>query len=194
MKYGITLILYVVLQFVAFLLLLVGTPLDMFRKTKLTGYGTVKCITLWGVKENCASLDYDLTIYLFFSSCETRTALFRIAQSFAVISVLVYGAAFSLGFAMLFWCHFLRLVCLVLNVVGAITLCVVWAIVVTVFHRMDGPLCVSLRDFHFVFGTGFFFLVLAWCLDTLNIIILLLPCTVSATTDNEKTEPPTAQE
>ncbi|TPP52543.1 putative integral membrane protein [Leishmania donovani] len=104
---SIPVIVYVVLQFVAFFFVLVGTPIDMFRSSNSSG---------------CA-----------------------------IISILVYGGAFMLGlFAVLL---------------------------------LFAPIWCRLRA-----------LVLAWILDVINIILLLLPYDGVDAGANRKAELPTAQE
>ncbi|TPP40080.1 Amastin surface glycofamily protein [Leishmania donovani] len=179
--------------FVAFLLVLVGTPLDMFRSKMETGYGTVKCITLWGVKENCASLDYDLTMYLFFSSCETRILRFRKSQRCAIISILVYMAGLIAGVVNLHGYTTLRWVCLALNIVGSVTLCVVWAAMAVTYNKNEDSRCTRLKALNYEFGVGFFLLVVAWILDIINIILLPLSFTYTYDKEHQMTELPTSE-
>ncbi|CAJ07884.1 putative amastin-like surface protein [Leishmania major strain Friedlin] len=192
MKCSIPLVVYVVVQFVAFLLVLVGTPLEMFRAPNRPG--VAQCLTLFGFKLDCKSLEYEETVDMQWLNCPARIARFRLAQAFTLISILVYGAAFVLGLVLLYGCTIHRWVCLALNIVGAVTLCVVWVAMVVTYKKPDEPLCREVRNMGYRFGTGFALLVVAWILDILNMIILLLPCTVPATKANEKPESPTAQE
>ncbi|CAJ1992515.1 Amastin surface glycoprotein [Leishmania donovani] len=193
-KYNVSLVLYVVVQFVAFLLVLVGTPLDMFRSKMETGYGTVKCITLWGVKENCASLDYDLTMYLFFSSCETRILRFRKSQRCAIISILVYMAGLIAGIVNLHGYTTLRWVCLALNIVGSVTVFVVWAAMAVTYNKNEDSRCTRLKALNYEFGVGFFLLVVAWILDIINIILLPLSFTYTYDKEHQMTELPTSEQ
>ncbi|AYU82521.1 amastin-like surface protein, putative [Leishmania donovani] len=193
MKYGIPLILYVVLQFVAFLLLLVGTPLDIVRRKDVAAGIPLTCITLWGFKLDCFSVDYTITVDVFFAACPPRINRFRVAQVFVVLSILVYGAAFILGIMLLYGVSLLRWICLALNIVGSVTLCVVWAAMARTFLKDDGPQCSSLEEFN-KYGPGFVLLVLAWILDILNIIFLLLPYTSTERAEDKTEQPPTAHE
>ncbi|CAG9582062.1 putative amastin-like surface protein [Leishmania major strain Friedlin] len=192
MKCSIPLVVYVVVQFVAFLLVLVGTPLDMFRAHNRPG--VAQCLTLFGFKLDCKGLQYDQTVDMQWIECPARITLFRLAQGCAIISILVYGAAFVLGLVLLYGCTIHRWVCLALNIVGAVTLFIVWVAIVVTYNKDDGQKCPKVRDTGYRLGTGFALLVAAWILDILNIIFLLLPCTVPATKANEKPESPTAQE
>ncbi|CAJ1992514.1 amastin-like surface protein [Leishmania donovani] len=193
MKYNIPLILYVVLQLVAFILLLAGTPSDIFIRTDHgPGYPTI-CLTLWGFKTDCSSRHHTLTIDRTFGACPPRVHRFRAAQAFTIISILVYGAAFIAGLTLLFCCSFLRLVCLALNIVGSVTLCVVWAAMAVTYNKADGPQCTRLSEVY-KYGSGFVLFLIAWLLDIINIIILLLPYTGDLVHEDEKPESQTAPE
>ncbi|CAJ1992524.1 amastin-like surface protein [Leishmania donovani] len=193
MKYNITGIVYVVVQFVAFLLVLAGTPLEMFRSVEKDAFFNNICISLWGFKTNCSAIPYDYTVDKLFSHCPQTLDQFHAAQAFAIISILVYLAAFIAGLTLLFCCSFLRLVCLALNIVGSVTLCVVWALMVLSFYKEESPLCPSL-GYGGTFASGFVLLIVSWVLDTINIILLLLPCTTTDDAQDKTEEPPTAQE
>ncbi|TPP49074.1 Amastin surface glycofamily protein [Leishmania donovani] len=170
-------ILYVIFQFLAFLLVLVGTPIDMFRVKELGRFANTPCLTLWGGKEECYSTMYDVSYEELWANCTHRRLQFRVAASLAVISIVVYGLAFILGFIMLFCCFCLRWVCLTLNILGFGTLGVVWALMVVVYYKDDGLFCPRVSS-RFDFGFGFILLVVAWCLNIIDIWFLVLPCTV----------------
>ncbi|CAJ07904.1 putative amastin-like surface protein [Leishmania major strain Friedlin] len=180
MAYSVPFVVYVVVQFVAFLLVLAGTPLDMFH-IRTRGVNT-SCITLWGDKLACNSSGYFVYIDKMFINCPPRLPRFRVAQAFALISVLVYGAAFIAGLTLLFYCSLLRVVCLTLNIVGAVTLCVVWVAMVVTYHKGETPRCPPLKRTG-SYAAGFFLLVVAWILDILNIIFLLLPLQMRGSQD-----------
>nr|CAJ2471760.1 unnamed protein product [Leishmania braziliensis] len=173
MELNTPLLVYAVLQFIAFFLVLVGTPLDMFRFNSLTRSVT-RCLTLWGYKERCSSSSIDSPLNVVWEECPARLRRFHVAQAFAIVSILVYGAAFVLGVIMLFCCSFLRSVCLTLNIVGVATLCVVWVAMTMTFSKDEGGICVDFQSVSH-YGAGFALLVTAWVLDILNIFILLLP-------------------
>ncbi|CAJ1005068.1 putative Amastin surface glycoprotein, partial [Leishmania naiffi] len=92
----------------------------------------------------------------------------------AIVSIIVYGTAFVLGVIMLFCCPYLRFLCVALNIVGAVTLCVVWAAMVMTYSVNDQPGCIR-ENFIALYGKGFILFVVAWALDILNIFALLLP-------------------
>ncbi|CAJ1039105.1 putative Amastin surface glycoprotein [Leishmania shawi] len=178
MEWNIALLVYVVLQFIAFLFVLVATPLDMFR-FKPNFRRIEGCVTLWGHKTVCNSMFYDRNLYEAWGICPSRLMRFRVADAFAIISIVVYGAAFILGVIMLFCCSCLRFVCVLLNIVGAVTVCVVWATMVVTFFKDDDEDCPALQGFA-QYGVGFALLIIAWVLDVINIIFLVLSMTTAA--------------
>nr|ACS87803.1 d-amastin [Angomonas deanei] len=173
-------IIYSIVQFIAFLFILVGTPIDMFRAKNVDLIGNTKCLTMWGAKEKCYSTKYDTRINDLFAFCEGRRDRFRAAEAFAIINIAIYGVACILGFVQLCCCHCLRWVCLVLNILG-ITSVVSWAIMSDSFLKRNGTrglnvvLCGKLNAYY-KYGAGFALFVVAWCLDIINIIFLMLPC------------------
>ncbi|CBZ37647.1 amastin-like surface protein, putative [Leishmania donovani] len=175
---SVTVLLYVILQFIAFLLVLVATPIDMFRLKKLYQYPHPNpCYTLWGAKFDCSSSTYSVKLSMMWSPCPSRRNLFRLAQVFAVISIFLYGAAFILGLIVLRCCPWLRWVCLVLNIAGMATLCIVWAAMVVTYYKDVPQRCMPLH-FFVNYGAGFGLCLVAWCLDIINIGLLLLPLRV----------------
>ncbi|XQJ30362.1 amastin-like surface protein, putative [Leishmania guyanensis] len=173
MAWTIALLIYVAVQFVAFFCVLVATPIDMFRSRNRTGLFPTECLTLWGLKLDCTGTIYYLPSDKWWFDCTSRRDRFRAAQGFAVISVFVYGAAFVLGVIMMFCCCYLRWVCLALNCVGAVTVCIVWASMAVTYNRDEGPICPAWRTMY-TYGAGFVFFLLAWLLDLFNIPVLLL--------------------
>ncbi|SYZ63157.1 amastin-like_protein (plasmid) [Leishmania braziliensis MHOM/BR/75/M2904] len=186
MEFTLALLLYAVLQLIAFLFVLVGTPIDMFRLRDEPPFGNTPCITLWGSKVECYGLTFELKSDDLWSPCPRRRDNVRAAQAFAVISIFVYGLAALFGFIMLCCCPWLRVVCLVLNVTGVITLCIVWASMVVVYSTLDSP-CFGLKS-RYNFGSGFVLLVFAWCLDIINMVFLLLPSQARDRSENADTK------
>ncbi|CAJ1015400.1 putative Amastin surface glycoprotein [Leishmania utingensis] len=169
------LIVYVVLQFFAFFFVLFGTPIDMFRlRTSSSSPSDAVVTTLWGLKRGVFGSEYGLDYTRQWRTCPNRLTRFRVAQAFALISIFVYGTAFVLGVIQLFCCAYLRWVCLALNVVGAVTLCIVWAAMVVTFYTNESFICAE-QGRLYTYGSGFVLFVLAWLLDIINIVFLLLP-------------------
>ncbi|XQJ30414.1 amastin-like surface protein, putative [Leishmania guyanensis] len=187
MTWNLALLIYAIVQFIAFLLVLVATPIDMFRlKSRSATVSSNQCITLWGLKKDCKGNGYDFPSEYLWEFCSPHRNHFRLAQAFALISIFVYGAAFVLGVIMLFCCRWLHLVSLALNIVGAVTLCVVWVAMVVTFNRDEDPSCLVIKS-SYTYGAGIVLLLVAWVLDILNIAALLLPCPDIDSGESEKT-------
>ncbi|CBZ40958.1 uncharacterized protein [Leishmania mexicana MHOM/GT/2001/U1103] len=166
-------IVYVVLQLIAFVFVMIGTGVDMFYiKPELIVVHRF-CVTLWGGKSNCREPQITLPLDVGWRDCTRVRDNFRLAQAFAIISVIVYGASLLFGFLLLCCCSDFRLLCLAVNIVGAVTAGVVWALMV-VTYRIKEPNCQPL-SLAYNFGTGFGLYVCAWVLDILNLIFLMLP-------------------
>ncbi|CBZ40984.1 uncharacterized protein [Leishmania mexicana MHOM/GT/2001/U1103] len=194
MTYSVLLLVYVILQFIAFFFVLVATPIEMFvERNHHLRRRPPDCITLWGVKRGCRSLLYEGYIDQEFRDCPVVIHRFRAAQAFAIISIFVYGAAFILGSILLYGCSFLRWVCLALNIVGIATLCVVWAAMAVTYNTQEVRSCPALKN-ETTYGAGFVLFVIAWILDIINTVILLLPCTVTDSDEDKHTKRPAAEE
>ncbi|XQJ30458.1 Amastin surface glycoprotein, putative [Leishmania guyanensis] len=165
---------YVIVQFFAFFFVLFGTPIDMFRLRNPMDSDIIVVTTLWGLKAGVFNVEYGLSAAEQWNDCPDRLYRFRLAQAFAIISIFVYGIAFVLGFIMLYCCSFFRWVCVTLNIVGAVTLCLVWTAMVMTYITDEEPFCPEEKRYH-TYGSGFVLIVLAWILDLLNIVSLLLP-------------------
>ncbi|CBZ24108.1 putative amastin-like protein [Leishmania mexicana MHOM/GT/2001/U1103] len=166
-------IVYVVLQLIAFVFVMIGTGVDMFYIKPELIVGHRFCVTLWGAKDDCRKPKITLPLDVGWGDCPRVRDNFRLAQVFAIISVFVYGFAFLFGFLLLYCCALFRWLCLALNIVGAVTAGVVWALMVMTY-RIQEPKCQPL-SLAYNFGTGFGLFVFAWVLDILNIIFLMLP-------------------
>ncbi|AYU82439.1 amastin-like protein [Leishmania donovani] len=187
MQYVASTVFYAVIQFIAFLLVVVGTPLDVFRGNDPPFFERHFCITLWGGKINCSDTSYLFTSDEIWDDCPGRCDRFRAAQALAVISIFLYGTAFFLGVLLLFCCSIFRWVCLVLNIVGIFTLATVWAAMVVTYYKDEGESCPNLNS-DFIYGSGFYLFLVAWCLDIINIAVLLLPCQERGSAASEKSE------
>lgn len=168
------LILYAILQFVAFVFVLVGTPIDMFRSKKENVLGNTPCLTLWGMKTKCYSTKYDSKLSDTFGTCTDRINRFRAAEAFAILSIIVFGVACLIGFIMLCCCSCLRWLCLVLNILGIATACITWALMVDAYYTSRNT-CPKL-NITYKYGAGLALFVVGWCLDIIDIIFLMLPC------------------
>ncbi|SYZ65189.1 amastin-like_surface_protein [Leishmania braziliensis MHOM/BR/75/M2904] len=173
MEWNLMLLLYAVLQIIAFLLVLVATPLEMFRITDnlsvVNGY-----YSLWGSQQSVGNLSFFSPSSTLWSACPGRLMRFRLAQALAVLSIFIFGAAAALGVVMLFCCPLLRWICVMLNILGAVTVCVVWAAMVLTYFTNEGRTCPALMTLT-KFSVGFALLVAAWVLDLINITFLVVP-------------------
>ncbi|TPP54955.1 Amastin surface glycofamily protein [Leishmania donovani] len=174
MAYPVGIILYAILQFIAFLFVLVGTPIDMFRGTTKDLFNISLCITLWGSKFECKTIMYAMPTDDQWKFCPTRLQHFHIAEILSIISVFVYALAALLGFIMLCCCSLLRWLCLVFNIAGIITLGITWGFMVVEYGRNESRFCPPLRK-DYKFGVGFALFMVAWVLNLIDIIFLMLP-------------------
>ncbi|CAJ1986440.1 Amastin surface glycoprotein [Leishmania donovani] len=167
MAYPVGIILYAILQFIAFLFVLVGTPIDMFRGTTKDLFNISLCITLWGSKFECKTIMYAMPTDDQWKFCPTRLQHFHIAQILSIISVFVYALAALLGFIMLCCCSLLRWLCLVFNIAGIITLGITWGFMVVEYGRNESRFCPPLRK-DYKFGVGFALFMVAWVLNLIT--------------------------
>lgn len=185
---------YAVIMLIAFLFVLVGTPIDMFRgkdaKSVSDSFSNKACYTMWGYKEKCYSTKYTEKLKNTYNQCKGRLGLFRAAEAFAIINIILYLLTAILAFIQLCCCRCLRWVCLALSVLG-ITLVITWACMAAVFHTQSdcekvanvssdyclitspqcGKFSVSSK-----LGAGFALIVTSWCLDIVAIPFLFIPC------------------
>ncbi|CBZ40950.1 uncharacterized protein [Leishmania mexicana MHOM/GT/2001/U1103] len=179
-------IVYVVLQLIAFVFVMIGTGVDMFYIKPEGSFGLRVCVTLWGVKTDCRKPKVTNPSDFRWALCPRIRDNFRVAQAFAIISIFVYGFAFLFGFLLLYFCALFRWVCLALNIVGAVTAGVVWVLMV-VTYRIEDPRCQQLSR-GFDFGTGFGLILCAWVLDILDLIFLMLPWQLGESGESEESK------
>lgn len=172
------LVFYCALQLCAFVLVLVGTPIDQFRSKGHDGLiGDTPCLTLWGYKDKCYSTKYDLRTKEIWALCDDRRTHFLVAEVLSIISIGVFGAAAVFGFIQLCCCSSCcRCVCLLLNILGVGAAGVTWAFMVTEYNiQYDNNACFKLKSLY-KYGAGFALFVTGWCLCLVNIVFLMLPC------------------
>ncbi|CAJ1014503.1 putative Amastin surface glycoprotein [Leishmania utingensis] len=174
MEFNPFIIVYSILQFIAFLLVVAGTVLDMFRVRGVFIPTPQACLTLWGFKDSCSDGKISLTLEQFFYQCTDARNHFYVAAALAVMSIFVYCAAFVLGVIMLYCCVYLRWACLVLNILGSVTLATSWVFVLVVSHRTNLSNCLQV-PVSISFGIGFALLIVAWVLDLVSIAFLFIP-------------------
>lgn len=182
MAFHVGIAVYCVMQFIALVFIVVGTPIDMFRAKGVDTFGNKACLTLWGSKEKCYSTTYNTKPSELFAQCTERRDRFRAAEAFAIISIVVYGVAALLGFIQLCCCHCLRWICLMLNILGIFS-CISWSLMADLYFKNTtssvtwsaSANCYRFsRDYKY--GAGFALLIVGWALNFIAILFLAFPC------------------
>lgn len=183
------LLIYGVLELCAFLCFVVGTPLDQFRSKDQDEFGNTPCLTLWGCKPKCYDPSFKNRVNENFEACPSRAAKFKVAQSFAILTILISLVALimvALMCSCLAYCSCcVRLVVVVLTVVAIGSGAVTWSMMVVAFHNSQGE-CPALKKLFFCpgvedssanskYGAGFGLLVVGWVLQVLNMVFIHLP-------------------
>ncbi|CAM38633.1 amastin-like protein [Leishmania braziliensis MHOM/BR/75/M2904] len=193
-------VMYCVLQLIAFLFLLVGTPTGQFRVPNKVAFSGGSCLTVWGLKNKCTSTKWDVRTSNLWAGCPERLKRFHAAEALSVASVVVSALAFLFGVVMLCCCRCLRGLCLVLNILATGCGCAVTALMVDAFYNNheNGPAqyntsCYALRKngsvtqpqaiadgdpvvTNYAYGAGFAVYIVGWSLCFINILFLMLPC------------------
>lgn len=188
------------LQFAAFLLILVGTPLDQFRARKSTDspssastyISNDMCITIWGYKDKCYSTSYTYTPKEIWSNCDGRVARFKTAAGCVIATIVIAGASCLAGFIQNCYCGCLKYLCIILNIACVAVVAVTWGCLLDCYLKDMGSslnaagvdVCQKLKDFKGVdgtltegmrLGTGFILVLVGWALCIVNIFIILIP-------------------
>ncbi|KAH9577562.1 Amastin surface glycoprotein [Trypanosoma melophagium] len=165
-------ILYGVVGFIAFLFVLVGTPIDQFRERSQNIAGNTPCLTLWGKKEKCYSLKYDIRPADLFRGCDKLVDRFRAAEAFAIISIGVMLVAVILGLVTCCCCGCLRWVACGLMGLSIVTVCIVWALMANAYNADVGGCLYTPLKRSVKYGAGFALTVTGWCLIFVSLILL----------------------
>ncbi|XQJ30599.1 Amastin surface glycoprotein, putative [Leishmania guyanensis] len=131
-------------------------------------------------------LSYDFRPESVFVNCTSRLIRFRVAEAFAIISIFVYGARSPWASSCCSAALSDAWICLGLNIVGAVTLGVVWASM-SVAYTVDEMNC-SMFSFEFHYGAGFALFVAAWALDVINIFVVVLSICTTASAESGQVE------
>jgi len=138
--------------------------------------GNTPCVTLWGLKESCYSTSIAMKPDQMFGSCNDRLDRFKAAEAFAIISCVVFAAALLFAVVLVCCCPCLKWICLILNIVGVVTACVVWACMADAYNKTRGDLfCAAFKTTGYKYGAGFGLFVTGWCLGIVGIVCILLP-------------------
>lgn len=164
---------YAFWQFIAFVLVGLGTFIDMFRQENEERFGNTPCISLWGFKMMCYSSTLNDSSFSMFHKCPAKANCFLTAQLFAQISLVVVGSAAVVGITLLLCYPCLRWVCLLLNITVAVTGGFVVGCMVYANYNDFGTSSFCLRqEVGYKFGIGFQLLTAGWCLNTINTFFL----------------------
>ncbi|KPA82144.1 amastin-like protein [Leptomonas pyrrhocoris] len=192
-------VIYCILQFIAFLFLLVGTPIDQFRLGTDDMFSNSPCLTIWGWKNKCISATWSTLTNELWSNCTHRRDRFRASEGLAIAALAIALIACIFGFVMLCCCRCLRWLCFILNLLATGTGCAVSALMIDAYYNRHDSLttgevvignitCGALREnafvkgevgagvAHFKYGAGFALHIVGWGLCFINIIFLMLPC------------------
>nr|ACS87804.1 d-amastin [Angomonas deanei] len=192
------LIIYCIVQFIAFLFTLVGTPIDQFRLNKDDMFSNSPCLTIWGWKTKCISATWNLRTNTLWQNCEDRRDRFRASEGLAIAAIVLSLLATIFGFVMLCCCRCLRWLNLVLNLLATGCGCAVSALMIDAYYNrhdstsvtelLQNITCGPLKEnalikgevgtgvTHFKYGAGFALYIVGWGLCFINIIFLMLPC------------------
>lgn len=182
---------YAILEAIAFLFIVVGTPIDQFRSktdnNDLTSFlGNTACLSLWGRKNECYSTTINTRPSKLFDACKDRLVRFQAGEAMAIVSIVLYGLCLILALCACGCCSAcaccLRVVIVILTIAGIASGAAVWGCMANCYNvqhsfseSSDASLCLSLKD-HFKYGAGFALILVAWILHTVNVIMALLPC------------------
>ncbi|CAM37156.1 amastin-like protein [Leishmania braziliensis MHOM/BR/75/M2904] len=175
MECGVGVLVYAILQFIAFMFLLSGSLVDMFHVNEYFSANSDYCLTYWGLKERCTDMKNVKSLDEFFKHCSFARDHFHTARVLALVSIVVFGLASLLGFMTMCCYNSLGWGCLLLNIVGIVTSAFSWAPMVVLSRYDNLTFCTEL-PVTFAFGSGFALLIVAWILDIINIFFLLFPC------------------
>lgn len=179
---------FVVIQALALAFLILGMwggqfqPLE--KRMDMTEQG---CLMLFGRKPVCTMSTATTTnVDEYFQNCRVRANMFRAAQVTAFIAIPMFIASCIIGmllvFMPLYFYKTTRIFALIIGIIGTLSSGVTWALMVWTFHQPGGTCCPTQdpqcqpMKLHFDYGLGFGCLVAAWCLNTVNLVIAMLPC------------------
>jgi hypothetical protein len=163
-------IIFCVLQFIVFLFVLVSTPIDQLKYKSTSG-----CWTFFGYKSRCSNTKLSATGTAAFG-CAHRRDNMNGGAAFAIISIFTTLAAFIFGLLMLLHIACAVLIPLLLTCLSVVTILISWACIAGVYtERMCGDSLIATKMSDFMdYGAGFGLMVTAWCLQIVNVVVLVL--------------------
>ncbi|KAG5468179.1 hypothetical protein LSCM1_02155 [Leishmania martiniquensis] len=187
-------LLFGILQFVALVLIAVGTPLAMFlpRSEHFSRITNNYCISMWGIRDHCLILVYSGRPEDLWTECSGRLGRFKAAQVCAIAAAIILVASMLASVLDACCCCCAKYLCLLLNLAAVVVLSISWGSLLDCYLQNQGShlidnvdVCVRLSDFPGLgnrhpegmqLGAGFIFLVLATIISFLNIFIIMIPC------------------
>ncbi|KAK7196204.1 Amastin surface glycoprotein [Novymonas esmeraldas] len=158
-----------VLEAIVFILTVVGTPIDVFRSRAPAFAGVRACYSMWGSKRcgNYRANSPKSTFKGFPSSGIEKTM--NAASAFAIISIFLTLVAMVLTVLLVCKCIF-RVIPGIFSVLAFVTLLVCWACMAGAYNKSYGPGLRIKRGYSYTGGFGL--IVAAWCLQTVEMILV----------------------
>ncbi|KAK7200009.1 surface protein amastin [Novymonas esmeraldas] len=175
---------------IVFVLLITSAPISQFRGKGIgsgTGASKLTCVTVWGVKNDCNTNDYDHRPAGM--ACGRAKQLFQASEAFYIISVIVallatiMSSVFFMGIRM-------RVMLYVVAAAEVVFALIPWACMTAIWYsnycggsgvtidptigKADGvPFGKVLRD-SFVTSAGYGLTVAAWCIQVITLVLLFV--------------------
>ncbi|CBZ27455.1 amastin-like surface protein-like protein [Leishmania mexicana MHOM/GT/2001/U1103] len=160
-------LLFTAIQFLVLLFVVIATPIAQIESTI-----NELCFTFWGSKSVCSRLHYSAKGKGAFGNCRQRLNNMNGGAAFAIISIFTTLVALIFGVLMIF-----RLTCavilpLIFTCISIFTIFISWACVAGAYTiKMCG---VKWSNLALVYGPGFKLMIAAWCLQIINVAVLVL--------------------
>ncbi|ORC88731.1 amastin-like surface protein-like protein [Trypanosoma theileri] len=160
------LLLLAIFQTIAFILIVVATPPDVFRS-----WDSNVCYSLFGEKKSCGR--YGGSVKSSSWGCERRESTMNAAAAFAIISIAFSLIATIMAFLAYFRLCFVRLGLFIMTLLTAITLLISWACIADVYHK---PMCGSSAGLKstYSYGPAFGLIVFTWVLEVFLFILAVI--------------------
>lgn len=162
---------FTALQAIVFLFVVIATPIAMFR-----GYWGPGCYTLWGAKADCGSTKY-IARGIDAFGCGQRRNNMNGGAAFAIVSIVTTLVALICGVSILCKSPCSTLITIIFTALSVATILIAWACVAGVYNNiMCGRNGVPGTRFGYYlrYGAGFDLLVTAWCVEVVNLVILIV--------------------
>lgn len=155
--------------FLAWVFLIIGTPLSVFNIRDKNEYGPNACYTLWGRHNDCKSPDYDWRVD--FEQCDAVRIRFQCAEAFSILPIFSLMLQWLFSFYQLGGANYKIFIMLIaLLSLGSTT--VPWAIVSALYHQ---NFC-GVDTFTHVrntYGAGFALILTSWCVQCIGFVMFI---------------------